>query len=113
MVAPGKPALRDVAILTRAVEKVFRKLVRMLIGKMSLKKLQELIQIIFIEEAEAKLKQEAPGKSVALGDIAYKPVLIHEPSRKPELTSLSVTRCIRMIRFWMVLCPCSRCLICG
>jgi len=45
-------------------------LIRLLIGKMSLKKLQELIQIIFIEEAEAKLKLEAPGKNVALGDIA-------------------------------------------
>lgn len=70
MVAPGKPALRDVAILTRAVENVFRKLIRILIGRMSLKKLQEMVQIIFIEETEAKLKQEAPGKNVALGDIA-------------------------------------------
>ena len=42
----------------------------MLVGKMSLKKLQEMIQIIFIEEAEAQLKREAPGKNVALGDIA-------------------------------------------
>jgi len=70
MIESGKPAMRDVAVLTRAVEKVFRKLIRMLIGKMSLKKLQEMIQIIFIEETEAKLKKEAPGKSVALGDIA-------------------------------------------
>lgn len=66
----GDPSLRDVAILTRAVENVFRKLIRMLVGKMSLKKLQEMIQIIFVEEAEAKLKLEAPGKNVALGDIA-------------------------------------------
>lgn len=63
-------ALHDVAILTRAVENVFRKLIRMLIGKMSLKKLQEMIQIIFVEETEAKLKKENPGKNVALGDIA-------------------------------------------
>lgn len=70
MATPNEPALRDVAILTRAVENVFRKLIRMLIGKMSLKKLQEMIQIIFVEEAETKLKQEAPGKNVALGDIA-------------------------------------------
>ena len=66
----GKPAMRDVAVLTRAVERVFRKLIRMLIGKMSLKKLQEMIQIIFIEETEAILKKESPGKNVALGDIA-------------------------------------------
>ena len=70
MAAPNNPALRDVAILTRAVENVFRKLIRMLIGKMSLKKLQEMIQIIFVEEAEEKLKKENPGKNVALGDIA-------------------------------------------
>jgi len=62
--------LPDVAILTRAVENVFRKLIRMLIGKISLKKLQEMIQIIFVEEAEAKLKQETPGKNVALSTLA-------------------------------------------
>ncbi|MCW8925367.1 MAG: DUF6502 family protein, partial [Xanthomonadales bacterium] len=70
MTTPAEAPLRDVAILTRAAEKVFRKLIRMLIGKMSLKKLQEMIQIIFVEEAEATLKTEAPGKNVALGDIA-------------------------------------------
>lgn len=70
MVTPGKSDKRNVAILTRVVENVFRKLIQMLIGKMSLKKLQEMIQIIFIEEAETRLKLEAPGKSVALGDIA-------------------------------------------
>jgi hypothetical protein len=70
MATTSDTELRDVAILTRAVENVFRKLIRMLIGKMSLKKLQEMIALLFIEEAEAKLKQESPGKNVALGDIA-------------------------------------------
>lgn len=70
MAVSDKKALRDVAILTRAVENVFRKLIRMLIGKMSLKKLQEMIQIIFVEETEARLREESPGKNVALGDIA-------------------------------------------
>jgi hypothetical protein len=69
-ISPSESALPDVAILTRAVENVFRKLIRVLIGKMSLKKLQEMVQIIFVEEAEAKLRREAPGKNVALGDIA-------------------------------------------
>lgn len=58
--------LRDVALLTRAVEDVFRRLIRMLIGRMSLKKLQEMVQIIFVEEAEAKLKRDEPGKTVSL-----------------------------------------------
>ena len=67
---PSDKNLPDVAILTRAVENVFRKLIRMLIGKISLKKLQEMIQVIFVEEAEAKLKLERPGKNVPLSTLA-------------------------------------------
>ena len=70
MATPNEAVLGDVAILTRAVEIVFRKLIRMLIGKMSLKKLQEMIQVIFVEEAEAKLKLETPGKNVPLSTLA-------------------------------------------
>lgn len=64
------PQIREAAVLTRAVENVFRKLIRMLIGRISLKKLQELIQIIFVEETEAKLKKDTPEKNVALADLA-------------------------------------------
>jgi hypothetical protein len=70
MAVPGEQTLPDVAILTRAVENVFRKLIRLLIGKMSLKKLQEMIQGIFVEEAEAKLRAERPGKNVPLSTLA-------------------------------------------
>jgi hypothetical protein len=70
MVTPGEAVLGDVAILTRAVENVFRKLIRLLIGKMSLKKLQEMIQVIFVEEAEANLRLETPGKNVPLSTLA-------------------------------------------
>jgi hypothetical protein len=62
--------LPDVAILTRAVEVVFRKLIRLLMGKISLKKLQQMVQIIFVEEAEAMLKKETPGKNVPLSNLA-------------------------------------------
>jgi len=65
-----KDDLGDVAILTLAVESVFRKLIRLLIGKISLKKLQEMIQAIFVEEAEVILKKEKPGKNVALSSLA-------------------------------------------
>ena len=44
MSTPNDPALRDVAIITRVVERVFREMIRMLIGTMSLKKLQEMKQ---------------------------------------------------------------------
>jgi hypothetical protein len=64
------PQFREAAVLTRAVENVFRKLIRMLIGRISLKKLQEMIQVIFIEEAESKLRTNAPGENVALADLA-------------------------------------------
>jgi len=70
MATAGKTDLPDVAILTLAVENVFRKLIRLLIGKISLKKLQEMIQVIFVEEAEAKLKKETPGKNVPLSTLA-------------------------------------------
>ena len=70
MAVSSSRSLGEVSILTRAVENVFRRLIRMLIGKMSLKKLQEMIQIIFVEETEVRLRRESPGKNVALGDIA-------------------------------------------
>jgi len=70
MAISANKGLRDVAVLSSAVEAVFRKLIRMLIGKMSLKKLQEMIQVIFVEETEAKLREASPGKNVALGTIA-------------------------------------------
>ena len=70
MATPGKTDLPDVAILTLAVENVFRKLIRLLLGKISLKKLQEMLQVIFVEEAEAKLKKETPGKNVPLSTLA-------------------------------------------
>lgn len=67
---PTEPQLRDVAVLTRAVENVFRKLVRLLLGRISLKKLQEMMQVIFVEESEAKLRREEPGKNVSLSTLA-------------------------------------------
>ena len=62
--------LKEAAILTRAVENVFRKLIRLLIGRMSLTRLQEMIRIIFVEEAESNLRRERPGKNVPLTRMA-------------------------------------------
>ncbi len=70
MAAANDPALRELSVLIHAFELVFRKLIRLLIGRISLKKIQELIRIIFIEEAEAKLKQQSGGQNVALADLA-------------------------------------------
>lgn len=62
--------LQEAALLTRAVENVFRKLIRFLVGRMSLVKLQEMIRHIYVEETEVKLKAESPGKNVPLTRLA-------------------------------------------
>lgn len=65
---PGTSAkhLQEAAILTRAVETVFRKLIRFLVGRMSLVRLQEMIRYIYVEEAEKDLRMQNPGKNVPL-----------------------------------------------
>lgn len=67
---PQESALREAVVFTRAVENVFRKLIRLLLGKMTLVKLQEMIRIVFVEEAEAWLQKETPGKNVPLTKLA-------------------------------------------
>jgi len=69
---PNTPTsqLQDVAILTQALENIFRKLIRYLIGRISLVKLQEMIRVIFIEEAENALRKTEPEKSVSLTQLA-------------------------------------------
>jgi len=62
--------LQDAAMLTRAVENVFRKLIRFLVGRMSLVKLQEMIRFIYVEEAECKLNRERPNHNVPLTRLA-------------------------------------------
>lgn len=61
---------QEAVVLTRAVENVFRKLIRFMIGKISLVKLQEIIRLIFIEEIEIRLKEENPKKNIALTQLA-------------------------------------------
>jgi hypothetical protein len=62
--------LDEAAILTRAVETVFRKLIRFLVGRISLVRLQEMIRYIYVEEAEKNLRSENPGKNVPLTKLA-------------------------------------------
>jgi len=62
--------LREAAILTRAVENVLRKLIRLLMGRISLTRLQEMIRLIFVQEAEDFLKREKPGRNVSLTKLA-------------------------------------------
>lgn len=70
MPRPGDPPQDEKAIFTKAVENVFRRLIRILVGRISLAKLQEMMGFIYVEEAELKLKRASPGKSVPLTKIA-------------------------------------------
>jgi hypothetical protein len=60
----------EAALLTRAVENVFRKLIRFLVGRMSLVRLQEMLRHIYVEETERKLQAEQPGRNVPLTRLA-------------------------------------------
>jgi hypothetical protein len=64
--------LQEAALLTRAVENVFRKLIRFLVGRISLVKLQEMIRHIYVEETELQLRAENPGKNVPLTGLALR-----------------------------------------
>jgi hypothetical protein len=66
----GASPLRDEAALTKAIEGVLRRLIRFLIGKISLTNLQQMIRIIFVEEVEDQLKQENPERNISLTKIA-------------------------------------------
>ncbi|MEM1412034.1 MAG: hypothetical protein AAGH19_06710, partial [Pseudomonadota bacterium] len=60
----------EVAIIGRGVESVLRRLVRFIAGRISLKKLHELIDTIYVEELEELLHEEKGDKKVTLGNLA-------------------------------------------
>jgi hypothetical protein len=62
--------LRDGATLVRSLEKLLRTLIRLLVGRLSLARLQELLQTTYVQEAEERLKRELPGKKVTLSRLA-------------------------------------------
>ena len=70
MPARNDQRLQEASLLTRAVENVFRKLIRLLVGRISLVRLQEMIRHIYVEETERKLQAEAPGRNVPLTRLA-------------------------------------------
>jgi len=70
MPAKNRTRSGEAAILTLAVESVFRKLIRFLVGRISLVRLQEMIRYIYVEEAEKRLRAENPGKNVPMTRLA-------------------------------------------
>jgi len=61
---------QEADLLTRAVENVLRKMIRFLVGRITLVKLQEMIRFIYVEETEKKLRAEKPGRNVPLTRLA-------------------------------------------
>ena len=70
MSSPEQNPLQEVAVLTRSIEFVVRNFVKILVGKISLVRLQQLVQAIFVEESENYLQKERPGKEVSLTSLA-------------------------------------------
>lgn len=66
----GGQRLQEAELLARAVENVFRKLIRFLVGRISLVRLQEMLRHIYVEETEFKLQAEQPGRNVPLARLA-------------------------------------------
>ncbi|KAA9130999.1 hypothetical protein F3N42_11665 [Marinihelvus fidelis] len=60
----------EVAIIGRGVEAVLRRLVRFLAGRISLTKLHELIDTLYVEELEEKLRRDHPGRQITLAMMA-------------------------------------------
>lgn len=60
----------DASMLVRSLERVFRHFARMLVGKITFRRVQDLLRDVFIQEAEARLRRERPGKNVPLSQLA-------------------------------------------
>lgn len=60
----------EVAIIGRGVESVLRRLIRFLAGVISLAKLHELIDFIYVEEMDEKLRREHPKRKATLSLMA-------------------------------------------
>jgi hypothetical protein len=62
--------LKDISRFTLVLENTLRKLIRFLVGRISLTKLQEMIGSIFVEEAEKSVIVTEPGKGASLTKLA-------------------------------------------
>lgn len=60
----------EATVFARAVESMFRKLVRFLVGRVSLASLQDMLRHVYVEEADLRLQSERPGHNVPLTKLA-------------------------------------------
>jgi len=72
MAGMGHGRLQEAELLARAVENVLRKLIRFLVGRIALVRLQEMVRHIYVEETELQLRAGNPGHNVPLTQLALK-----------------------------------------
>lgn len=60
----------DGAILTRSLEHILRAAISLLIGRLSLVRLEELVRKIYVQESEKYLKSDFPDRRVTLSQLA-------------------------------------------
>ena len=63
-------SLNEFAVLIKTIEGLVRNLVRALVGNISLIRLQEMTERIFVEESESYLRKAQPGRDVPLTKLA-------------------------------------------
>ena len=61
---------QEINALGVGVETVLRRLIRPLLGSMSLERLEELLRLVFVEEAERHLRREFAGRSSPVSQMA-------------------------------------------
>ncbi|MEJ2534681.1 MAG: DUF6502 family protein [Gammaproteobacteria bacterium] len=61
---------QEISALGAGLEAVLRRFIRPLIGSMSLERLEELLRLVFVEEAERHLRREYPGRSAPVSQLA-------------------------------------------
>lgn len=61
---------QEVSALGAGFEGVLRRLIRPLIGSISLKRMEEMLRLVFLEEAEKHLRREYPGRSAPVSQMA-------------------------------------------
>lgn len=61
---------QEITALGTGVETVLRRLIRPLLGSMSLERLEELLRFVFVEEAERHLRREFAGRSSPVSQMA-------------------------------------------
>jgi hypothetical protein len=61
---------QDATILVRSLQIILRNLARLLVGRMTLRHVLDLFRDVYVQEAEARLRRERPGKNVPLSRLA-------------------------------------------